>query len=136
MLSCFEQQEPSHVVLGLAGFAIAFRDLLAASASPEQQHTFCKSMLDAWCSAQNCSPASVLQKYNPFRRKGQAALVPADCASTLCLCLMAFGPRRVQQVCPCTLYCNQFSSYISFSQFSEALSDFSEVNEVHMHASG
>lgn len=97
-LLCIGTEVSAASVFGHAGFAVAFFDLLAVSATREQQNTFCSSMLDAWGSAQSYSAPSGWQAFIPFRNKGQAPLVPADCTSTLCLCLMAFGPGRIKQV--------------------------------------
>ena len=81
-----------------AGFAVAFFDLLADSATPEQQTRFCKSVLDAWESAQHHTAPSQWESLNPFCRRGRASQFPANSACTLCLCLTAFGPGRIQQV--------------------------------------
>lgn len=90
------------VLAGFAGFAVAFFDTLAANTSPEQQNAFCSSMLDAWEAAQYYKePTGWLTSLNTrWGKKGPAPPVLRDAASTLCLCLAAFGPDRLQQVQP------------------------------------
>ena len=87
-----------HRLSGCAGFAVAVFDLLAETASSEQQARFCKLFRDAWEPAQHHTEPSHWGRLNLFRKRGPAPFSSADSTSTLCLCLMAFGPGRVQQV--------------------------------------